>query len=207
MQQYFSYIVAVSFIVYDGGIRRKPPKSVDVYIYIYFLCFLSDIVNVYTLIKYALYSIKRITWNYYSNKIKSLKLINSSFKTNLCITMVWQVGERVKITYSLNKYGFCHRNVRIEKSRKYVDCRTLEFLLFLYYLRDHHSTLFDPLSFSYFWFLFILIFFDIKRFSYISFQIFSLDFTLEYIFLFIFNIFFSCAGIFFFSWILKPNFG
>jgi hypothetical protein len=47
----------------------------------------------------------------------------------------------------------------------FVDCRTLEFLLFLYYLRNHHSTLFDPLSFSYFWFLFILFFFDIPWWS------------------------------------------
>ena len=157
MQQYFSYIVAVSFIVYDGGIRWKPPKSVDVYIYIYFLYFLSDIVNVYTLIKYVLYtsSIQTITWNCYSNKIKSLKLINSSFKTNLCITIVWQVGERVKITYSLNKYGFWHRNVRIEKSRKYMLTAAYWNFSSFYTTWGIITRPFDPLSFSYFWFLFI----------------------------------------------------
>jgi hypothetical protein len=52
---------------------------------------------------------------------------------------------------------------------------------------------------------FYLFSFDIKRFSYISFQTFCLDFILQYIYLFIFNIFFSCAGIIFFPWILEPN--
>ena len=168
--------MAVSFIVhvYDGRIRWNPPKSVDVYIYIYFLYFLSDIINVYTLIKYVLYtsSIQTITWNCYSNKIKSLKLINSSFKTNLCITIVWQVGERVKITYSLNKYGFCHRNVRIEKNQENICWLPHTGISPLFILLEGSSL--DLIRHSFIFLLlisFYLFFFNIKRFSYISFQL------------------------------------